>query len=144
MFVHIIKNERKAFELFKKINDKRGTAIALKTTERTFENAGCNDAPFCHGSVGLVHLYHRLYNNTKIEAFKRAAERWLDITMLEYYKPGEGAGGYFSRSFNEEKNEFELLPLYALLEGSAGIALVYLSYLTDISPEWNIIFLANV
>ncbi|HUR09719.1 MAG TPA: lanthionine synthetase C family protein [Flavitalea sp.] len=122
----------------------KGIEVALKTTHRTLENSDCNDAPFCHGTVGLLHLYHRLYSLTKNETFKSASQKWLDISLHEFYKPGEGAGGYFSRSFNEEKNNFELIPKYSLLEGSAGIALVYLSYLYDINPDWDIIFLTNV
>jgi lantibiotic modifying enzyme len=122
----------------------KGIEVALKTTERTFENSGCTDAPFCHGTVGLVHLYHRLYNVTKNETFKNTSQKWLDLTHQEFYKPGEGAGGYFFRSFNEEKNIFELTPQYSLLEGSAGIALVYLSYLFNIKPDWDAIFLTNV
>ncbi len=122
----------------------KGIDVALKTTHRTFENSGCIDAPFCHGTVGLVHLYHRLFNLTKEEAFKITAKKWLDITLLQYYKQGEGAGGYFFRSFNEEQNIYDLIPQYSLLEGSAGIALVYLSYLHDIKPDWDKIFLSNV
>src|SRR4030095_2066984 len=37
----------------------KGIDVAVKTTHRTFENSGCVDAPFCHGSVGLVNLCHR-------------------------------------------------------------------------------------
>lgn len=122
----------------------KGIEVALKTTKRTFENAGCVDAPFCHGSVGLVHQYLRLYHLTQNENFKMAADYWMNITQQQFYKAGEGAGGYYSREFNEEKNEFEFETKFGLLEGSAGIALVYLSYLYDIKPDWDIIFLTNV
>lgn len=118
--------------------------ISLKTAKRTFENSGCVDASFCHGSVGLVHQYHRLYQLTKNEIFKTASEYWISITQKQYYKPGESAGGYYSRGYNEDKNEFELKIKFGLLEGSAGIALVYLSYFYDIKPDWDIIFLTNV
>jgi hypothetical protein len=68
----------------------------------------------------------------------------MKITLEEYYKPGEGAGGYFFRSFNEEDNVFEMVPQYSLLEGSAGIGLVYLSLVTALKPDWDILFLSNV
>ena len=122
----------------------KGIEVALKTTKRMFENSGCNDAPFCHGSIGLVHMYHRLYTLTKNETFKSASQKWLAISIQEFYRPGEWAGGYFFRTFNEEKSIFEHIPQYSLLEGSAGIALVYLSFLFDVKPEWDIIFLTNV
>ena len=122
----------------------KGIEIALKTTHRTFENAGCTDAPFCHGTLGLVHQYNRLYKLTGNEVFKYASENWLRITQEQFYKPGEGAGGYYFRTHNKEKDIFEMTASYGLLEGSAGIALVYLSCLYDIKPDWDIIFLTNV
>ena len=76
---------------------KKGIEVALKTTRRKFENAGCMDAPFCHGTVGLVHQYNRLYRLTGNEVFKYAAENWLRITLEQFYKPGEGVGGYYFR-----------------------------------------------
>jgi len=122
----------------------KGIDIAIKTTRRTFENSGCNDAPFCHGTFGLVHLYQRLYGRTGNAVFNAAAEKWLEITRREFYKPGEGAGGYYFRTFQEDANIFEMIPHYSLLEGSAGIGLVQLSLVTDLKPDWDIIFLSNV
>ena len=122
----------------------RGINVALKTTHRTFETAGCTDAPFCHGTVGLAHLYKRLHRLTGNAVFETACEKWFQITQEQFYKPNEGAGGYYFRTFNEEKGDFKLTANYSLLEGSAGIALVYLSYLHDITPDWDVVFLANV
>lgn len=122
----------------------KGFDVALKTTQRSFEDSGCMDAPFCHGTVGLVHQYNRLYQLTNNEVFKNATDNWINITIMHFYKSGEGAGGYYFSSFNEEKNIFELISHYGLLEGSAGIALVYLSYIYNIKPDWDIIFLTNV
>ena len=122
----------------------KGIEVALKTTHRTFENSGCMDAPFCHGTVGLAHQYNRLYQLTDNEVFKGACENWLNITQEQFYKPGEGVGGYYFRTNNEVKKKFEMTPQYGLLEGSTGIALVYLSLIYNIKPDWDIIFLTNV
>lgn len=122
----------------------QGINIALKTTKRNFESAGCMEAPFCHGTTGLVHQYDHFYKLTGNEVFKYAAESWYRLTLEKYYRHGEGVGGYFSRSMNEETNLFEYTRKYGLLEGSAGIALVWLSYLNDIKPDWDIVFLTNV
>jgi lantibiotic modifying enzyme len=122
----------------------KGIEIALKTMQRTFDNAGCTDAPFCHGTTGLVHQYNRLYQLTGNEVFKYASDQWLRVTQEQFYKPGEGAGGYYFRTYNQEKDIFEFTSQYGLLEGSAGIALVFLSCLYDIKPEWDVIFLTNV
>ena len=122
----------------------QGINIAIKTTKRDFESTGCMDAPFCHGTTGLVHQYLRFYKLTGNEVFKFAAENWLRLTLEKYYTQNEGVGGYFSRGHNEETNQFEYTLKYGLLEGSAGIALVWLSYLYDMNPDWDIIFLTNV
>ena len=122
----------------------KGIAVALKTTYRTFKDSGCIDAPFCHGTVGLAHQYHRLFHLTQNNVFKEARNNWIDITQKHFYKPGEGAGGYYFSSYNAKTDEFELMPQYGLLEGSAGIALVYLSILYEIKPDWDIIFMTNV
>jgi lantibiotic modifying enzyme len=119
----------------------KGIDVALKTTHRTFENAGCSDATFCHGTVGLAHQYNRFYQLTGNEVFKYASDTWLRITQEQFYQPGEGAGGYYFRTFNKEKDIFEMTAQYGLLEGSAGIALVYLSCLYHIKPDWDIFFL---
>jgi lantibiotic modifying enzyme len=121
-----------------------GIDIAIKTTKREFESAGCMDAPFCHGTTGLVHQYQRFYQLTGNEVFKYAVENWLNITLKEYYKPGNGVGGYSFRCLKEETNLFEYVPHYGLLEGSAGIALVYVYLLYNVQPDWDIIFLCNV
>jgi lantibiotic modifying enzyme len=122
----------------------KGIGVALKTTYRGLEGSGCIDAPFCHGTVGLVHQYHRLFQLTKHKAFKDVRNKWIDITQEHFYKEGEEAGGYYFASYHEKKDEFESLPQYGLLEGSAGIALVYLSIVYDLKPDWDIIFLTNV
>jgi len=123
---------------------RKGIDVALKTTQRNFKSAGCMDAPFCHGTTGLVHQYNRLYRLTGNDVFRYAAEKWIRLTLQHFYKPGEGAGGYFFRCLNEVTSGFEYTPRYGLLEGSAGIALVYLSWLYNIRPDWDIIFLCNV
>jgi lantibiotic biosynthesis protein len=122
----------------------KGISVALKTTERNFDDSDCIDAAFCHGTVGLAHQYHRLHHLTHTVEFREARDYWLNITQKHFYKAGEGAGGYFSGCYNEETGEFEPELQYGLLEGSTGIALVYLSILYNISPDWDIIFLANV
>jgi len=122
----------------------KGIEIAIKTTKRDLESSGCMDAPFCHGTVGLVHQYNRFYRLTGNYIFKYACEKWIDITLEQFYRPGQGVGGYLFRSLNEEKKCFEYTPSYGILEGSAGIALVYLSWLHNIPPNWDIIFLVNV
>jgi lantibiotic biosynthesis protein len=124
-------------------NDK-AISIALKSATRSFENSGCIDAHFCHGTAGLAHQFNRLAGLTRNTVFESARDYWLDITVKKFYRAGEGAGGYYSYQYVGENDDFEPSARYGLLEGSAGIALVYLSILYHIPPEWDIIFLTNV
>jgi class I lanthipeptide synthase len=121
-----------------------GIDIALRTTNIPFNDSRCADAPFCHGSLGLVHQYNRLYHTTGEKQFKNAAGNWLDATRVHYYRPGRFAGGYACRSFDEAAGKYELISSYGLLEGIAGIGLVYLSCQYDIKPDWDIIFMTNI
>lgn len=122
----------------------KGLSIALRTTAVPFEYAGCEDAPFCHGTTGLVHQYHRLHQSTQNPRFKDAAEHWLKMTMEHYYQPGKFPGGYASRIFDEDDQTIVGIPSYGLLEGIAGIGLVFLYYLQSSEPGWDCIFHTNI
>ena len=122
----------------------KGIEVAVKTTHRTLENSGCVDASFCHGSAGLLHQYNRLYQLTNHRKFKASCKKWLTITLQHFYKSGENGSGYYFNSLNKKKNSFELVSKHGLLEGDAGIALVFLSYLFNIKSEWDIIFQSNI
>jgi class I lanthipeptide synthase len=121
-----------------------GIDIALRTTNIPFYDSLCVDSSFCHGSLGLVHQYNRLYYATGDMQFKMAAGYWLDTTRNHYFQPDRFPGGYAFRSYNEETARHELISSFGLLEGIAGTGLVYLSCLHDIKPDWDIIFMTNI
>jgi len=121
-----------------------GTGIALKTTHIPFEAAGCGDASFCHGAIGLVHQYKRLSRSTQDSRFKDAANEWLALANKHFYRPDNFPGGYAYRKYDEAAGSYFYLPSYGLLEGIAGIGLVLLSCDGAIPPDWDIIFQTNV
>lgn len=121
-----------------------GTRIALKTTHIPFEATRCNDASFCHGTIGLVHQYKRLHRSTHDTRFKDAADKWLALTHEHYYRPDNYPGGYAYRKYDETTGLHANLPSYGLLEGIAGIGLVLLSCDGTIPPDWDIIFQTNI
>lgn len=121
-----------------------GTGIALKTTHIPFEAARCDDASFCHGAIGLVHQYNRLYRATQDVRFKNASDNWLTITHERYYRPDNYPGGYAYRKYDEATGSYADVLRYGLLEGMAGIGLVLLSCDGAIPPDWDIIFQTNV
>jgi lantibiotic biosynthesis protein len=122
----------------------KGIGVALRSTSRSFYDSGCVDSSFCHGSVGLLHQYGRLYRLTGNETFKDTCQRWLNTTLEEFYRPKKGASGYLSRIYNEAEKRSQMVSQDGLLEGNTGIALVYLCWLYSIQPEWDILFQTNV
>ena len=121
-----------------------GTGIALKTTHIPFEAAGCGDASFCHGAIGLVHQYKRLYRATHDTRFNDAADKWLALAHEHFYRPDNYPGGYAYRKYDQATGLYSNVPAYGLLEGITGIGLVLLSCDGTISPDWDIIFQTNV
>ena len=118
--------------------------IAFKTISRSLEQSDCNDPYFCHGTVGVAHQYHRLYQFTNHNSFLYARDRWIGFTQNYLSNPGEFVGITDSHYRVEEMETIEFSQRFSLLEGMTGIALVYLSVLSGIKPDWDIIFLTNV
>lgn len=116
------------------------TGIALKTTSRNLETAGCTDGPFCHGAAGLVHQYNRLFQCTKEPALKQAALDWAEITYDHFYQPGLGAGGYPFMFYDESDGSIKPKSSISLLEGAAGVALAFASLLSEKIPAWDALF----
>lgn len=122
----------------------QGIQVALKTTLRNLENSDCVDSGICHGSVGLAHQYLRLFHATGINQFLEAAQKWVAITEQHFYKPEKFETGYFSASYDATKTKETLTDQHGLLEGAAGVGLTYISFLTDLKPDWDIPLLTNV
>jgi lantibiotic biosynthesis protein len=123
---------------------KTGVDIALQSTMIPYGHSGCADASFCHGSIGLVHQYDRLFRTTNDIRFKKAASDWLDFTHANYYRPQCHPGGFAFRSYNKRSRQFGFIPSFGLLEGMAGIGLVLLSYHYPVPPAWDAIFQTDV
>jgi len=121
-----------------------GARIALKTTHIPFEAARCDDASFCHGAIGLVHQYNRLYRSTQETRLKVAADKWLTLMNEHYYSPDSYPGGYACKQYDKATGSYRNLPCYGLLEGISGIGLVLLSCDGSIQPDWDIIFQTNI
>lgn len=75
----------------------------------------------CHGSAGIAHLWHRVYQSTAEPAFAGAALGWLDATL-----DGLGRG--------------EEVPERGLLDGTAGVALALVGFVGEVEPAWDRLF----
>ena len=76
---------------------------------------------FCHGKIGVTHMYNRLYQYTKNKKYKNAAFKWYN--RIEYEKIVTSEKKYF--------------PEIGLLLGYEGFLLSSLSITTDLNPSWD-------
>jgi len=88
------------------------------------------DSTLCHGAAGVVHLYNRMYRNTKEPAFINTAEYWISV-LKDMSHHEDGLAGYKACEIDGWKNS------YSLLEGIGGIGLVLSSYLLNETPDWD-------
>lgn len=115
-----------------------GERLVLGTTSRRTEvETMITDAGLCHGSAGIAHLYSRMWQATGNHGFKEAAEFWIDKT-LNFAVPGERTAGF--SKYNPVSDRYE--PDQGFLEGTAGIGLALLSYLTG-EHEWDYCLMLN-
>ncbi|MDR0604711.1 MAG: hypothetical protein LBG80_10450 [Bacteroidales bacterium] len=85
------------------------------------------DAGICHGTAGIAQIYKKVFLHTKQVEFKETAMFWLEQTLL-MSKYSDGVVGYKA---NEKGNTLDLL------NGIAGIGLVFLSFLTNEDTNWD-------
>ncbi len=103
----------------------------LKNKEKAF----VIDSGFCHGSVGVAHIFNRVYQLTKITKFKDAASFWYKET-LNFAKFNNGYAGYMAYKDNWQ-------PDLGLIQGVAGIGLSLMSATSTLAPKWDECFLLS-
>lgn len=121
-----------------------GISIALLAAARACERADWNElamlliracaalAPprsggievgLCHGSAGIAHLFHRCFLATGDPASGTASRHWLAATIATLSQTS--------------------LPNSTLLTGATGVALVLHSFISDLTPDWDRLLLAD-
>ncbi len=90
------------------------------------------DAGFCHGASGIAHIFNRFYKETGIKEFDSARWYWLDQT-LKMARFDDGLAGY--KMWNSHENIFHHEA--GLLEGTLGIGMVLLGFLTEDIEDLN-------
>ncbi|HSS75406.1 MAG TPA: lanthionine synthetase LanC family protein [Thermoanaerobaculia bacterium] len=99
------------------------------------------DPALCHGTAGLSHLFHRLYQATGDPALQAAAHRWLERTLARR-RPGEGIGGYLCRTrLADGRSGWAADP--GFLGGAAGIGLALLAAASPLDPAWDRLLLLS-
>lgn len=123
-------------------DDRRLVNLAVEilehtTTRRMETTTQVRDAGVCHGTAGIAHLYNRIWYSTRQPVFKEACDFWMQRT-IDFALYSNGLAGY--EKYNARNGIYE--NCHELLEGAAGIGLVFLSYLTgDLS--WDYCLMLN-
>lgn len=115
-----------------------GMEILLNCTKRkSYETTLITDAGICHGTAGVAHIFNKCWKETNDPVFKVASEYWIEKT-IDYFNSPTNLGGY--KKYITVSNEYELDS--GILEGSAGIGLVLLSFLSD-DFDWDYCLMLN-
>ena len=112
--------------------------VLKKTTYRTaLENTQIIDPGLCHGAAGVAYIYHKLYISTGVDDFRKSHDYWTDsLGKMSIFE--DGVGGF--KKYNESTGVHIID--YGLLEGTAGIGLSLLSYLTG-DYSWDYCLMLN-
>lgn len=112
--------------------------IIKKTLKRKLpQNTRVEDAGLCHGSSGVFYLYDLLKLYSDDREIKDASTYWLNETFNDFEKYSD-KNRY--RKFNPIEKSYEID--YSLLEGSSGIGMSLISYLTG-DRYWDYLLLLN-
>ena len=99
--------------------------------------AGVLDAPLCHGSTGLGHVFNRIWQATGEECIVEAARYWFDDTVSRYEKAG-GLAGLLCNNRGTWEGGF------GLLTGFCGIGLALIAATMDVPPTWDRFMLLDI
>jgi lantibiotic modifying enzyme len=98
------------------------------------------DTGICHGSVGIAHIFYRLFVNTENDVFHKVAEYWFQKT-LDIAEFKDGLAGFKTWRKNKVDGGWE--NSYILLDGIIGVGLCIMSYLKPHFMNWDECILLN-
>ncbi|HEX4887397.1 MAG TPA: lanthionine synthetase LanC family protein [Luteibaculaceae bacterium] len=112
------------------LNDGKYVDHALKiltatTYRRSKEDTQVGDAGLCHGSAGIMHIYNKLWMMSGELIFKNARDFWLSEVLN--FTTDNGIEKFLK--YNPIKKVWE--NDVGFLEGSSGVGLALLSYVTN-------------
>jgi lantibiotic modifying enzyme len=98
---------------------------------RNLENNYVTNYGFCHGTVGIGHIFYRMWKNTSIIDFKKAADFWFKQTVAML-------------KMNTIDGELNMSNIdVSLITGLSGVGLALASYSENINPSWDEVFLLS-
>lgn len=121
--------------------EREALSIAWLAARRPAGAAGAIDSGLCHGTAGLAHLFHRLYQATGDPEMRDAALLWLGYT-LDMQRPGEDFAGLLSWVV-PQPGEGRWEGEHGFLTGIAGVGLALLAAVSGIEPAWDRVLLLS-
>ena len=116
---------------------KKAIEIYKQTLPRRLPNENeIVDACICHGTAGVAHMYNRMYYNTGLTVFRKAAEEWISET-LKMAKYKDGFCGYKTWNGHQWHNDL------SLLSGISGVRLCLLAHISKSNSNWDRCFLMS-
>ena len=107
-------------------------SIGLKTTSRRdLIETEISEFGICHGAAGNAHIYARLFNYTKIEAFQNTASYWIHQSLDMANYPDGLANYKVVASNNKAVNSINFL------NGISGLGLAYFAAISELTPDWD-------
>lgn len=107
--------------------------LLYSTQRKKDEDTQILDACLCHGSSGVLHIFNRMYRETKNVQFSEATNYWVQKTIdLAYHT--DGLAGY--KTWRSQKKG-GLHNNYSLLEGIAGIGISLTAYISGTDSVWD-------
>lgn len=113
--------------------------LAFNTGRRDLKENWVDDAGFCHGAIGIAHIFNRFYRWTSRPEYALSAQYWYETGLNMAYHPDEPTG---FKTFGRGAKEWTSCG--SLLEGTAGMGLGLLSALYTGEPVWDEFFLVSV
>lgn len=118
-----------------------GNSVCIKSTERTLENSDLIEHGICHGYLGAMYIYTRLYKATKNLKYLERKEYWYNVAMKNRDFSIDELG--FFQTDLDEDGSVNKYTKPGLLQGLSGIYLCLASR-DKIEYPWDVIFLLNI
>lgn len=107
--------------------------VLLDTTNlKSLKKEHISDPSICHGTVGIAHMYNRVFQETKIEQFKDSSLFWFEETFK--MTAFENGVADFKKWFSCHENSVDEC---SVLVGASGIGLALISAISKSNYEWD-------
>jgi lantibiotic modifying enzyme len=120
----------------------KGNEICSKTLKRNISNAGLDEHGICHGFLGAMHMYKKVYHITEHPKYLKAIDYWYNLAF-EKRDFGIDELGFFQADLLPN-GKLHKYTTSGLLLGLSGVYLSLCSQnKSDIDFSWDSAFLLD-